>query len=332
MKIEKTLDQNTKIRDLTPQELTVGNNVMECCMGLKNGESVLIVTDLKEYTNAVIFFEAAKHITDKVKLISFSGMKENAQEPPEKITEEIRASDVAILITTHSLTHTKARHEGSRAKTRIATMPGITYEIIMRTLGEDYGKVAELSSKIANILTKSSTGRLTAEGGTDVSFSIKGRKAVADTGIFTKPGSMGNLPAGEAFIAPVDGTAQGVIVFDGSFDSIELNQPITAVVEDGIVVEVKGGKPAKILNKRLEAVGQAGRNIAELGIGTNLAAQLSSNLLEAEKVFGTCHVAMGNNATFGGTVDVPFHSDGVILSPTLKIDDILVLDRGSFRW
>ena len=332
MKIEKIVEQNSKIRSLTTRESEIGRNVMEQCMNVQPGEKVLIVTDPEEYNNAAIFFEAAKEFTDSVKLISFSGMRENAQEPPEEIVREIIAADVAILITKHSLSHTKGRLAGTKSKTRIATMPGITQEIIMRTLGVNYGEIAALSIKIANILTKSNNGKLTAEGGTDITFSIAGRAGIADTGLFVNPGAMGNLPAGEAFIAPLEGTTNGVIVFDGSFDAIELNQPIIAEIQDGKVVSIKGGKPADILKRRMEAVGEGSYNIAELGIGTNSAAELSSNLLEAEKVFGTVHVAMGNNITFGGTVEVPFHSDGVILSPTLKVDDILILDRGSFRW
>jgi len=332
MEIEKVVEQNSKIRSLTTQEYQIGRNVMEACMYVQPSEKVLIVTDPEEYKNAAIFFEAAKEFTDSVKLISFSGMHKNAQEPPPEIVQEIIAADVAILITKHSLTHTKGRLDGTKSKTRIATMPGITQEIIMRTLGVDYSEVAALSIKIANILTKSKKGKLTAEGGTDITFSIAGRAGIADTGLFVKKGAEGNLPAGEAFIAPLEGTTNGIIVFDGSFDAIELNQPIITEIQDGKVISIKGGKPADILKRRMDSAGEAAYNIAELGIGTNSAAELSSNLLEAEKVFGTVHVAMGSNITFGGTVSVPFHSDGVILSPTLKVDDILILDRGSFRW
>ena len=58
-------------------------------------------------------------------------------------------------------------------------------------------------------------------------------------------------------------------------------------------------------------------------------AELGNNLLEVEKVYGTCHIALGNNASFGGEVNVPFHSDGVILKPTTIIDTTsFIQDKG----
>jgi leucyl aminopeptidase (aminopeptidase T) len=59
------------------------------------------------------------------------------------------------------------------------------------------------------------------------------------------------------------------------------------------------------------------RNIAELGIGTNDRATRPDNILEAEKILGTVHIALGDNSGFGGTVSTPFHEDYVFYRPTL---------------
>ena len=78
----------------------------------------------------------------------------------------------------------------------------------------------------------------------------------------------------------------------------------------------------------LDKVGKKARNIAEFGIGTNDSARLSGILLEDEKVMGTVHLALGNNVTMGGSVNVPMHVDGVIKKPTVYLDGKLLMDKG----
>lgn len=331
MQIERVITSKTTLRALTPQENFAGRNVMGQCMSVRPDEQILIVTDQSKLeTEAAIFFEAAKQFSHNIKLIYFSGMTENAQEPPWELTEEMCNSNVVLLVTTYSLTHTRARERASQLGTRIASMPGITHEMIIRTLSIDYAEIAQLSKKIAARLTAGKNALLTAVNGTNVFFDLAGRTAIADTGLFTNPGDFGNLPAGEAFIAPREGKSEGIIVFDGCFANIILDRPIKILVEKGTVVDIQGGEAARLLNQRLSGIGKQGYNIAELGVGTNKMARLNSELLEVEKVFGTVHVALGNNATFGGEVDVPFHSDGVILKPSLQVDNKFVLKDGRF--
>jgi leucyl aminopeptidase (aminopeptidase T) len=79
----------------------------------------------------------------------------------------------------------------------------------------------------------------------------------------------------------------------------------------------------------MNLAGDKARVLCELGIGTNPAARLSPNVLEAEKVYGTCHVAFGDNSTFGGMNPVPFHTDCVIANPVVTIDKrVVVTGRG----
>jgi len=81
-------------------------------------------------------------------------------------------------------------------------------------------------------------------------------------------------------------------------------------------------KPARQRTRPARPTGAAcgGRAVAELGVGTNRLTRLSPNVLEAEKVYGTVHIALGNNTSYGGNINVPFHTDGVVKSPTLIID------------
>ncbi|MFZ8830027.1 MAG: aminopeptidase, partial [Candidatus Aenigmatarchaeota archaeon] len=82
------------------------------------------------------------------------------------------------------------------------------------------------------------------------------------------------------------------------------------------------------LEKIFRELGEKARQIAEFGIGTNPKAKIIGNILEDEKVFGTCHFALGNNVNFGGNNDVSFHLDGIIEKPTIIVDGKEIMRNG----
>ncbi len=174
------------------------------------------------------------------------------------------------------------------------------------------------------------TAWLTNPAGTNIKLSLFGRDAISDSGLIHNSGDFGNLPAGEAFIAPEENLSQGVIVFDGGFAEHLIDEPIKATVENGHAVKIEGGLGAKQLEITLNSLGKDSRNIAKLGIGTNKTCQVLSSILEIEKVFGTVHLALGSNLHFGGEVDIQYHADGIILKPTLTLDDKIIIKDGEF--
>lgn len=304
------------------------NNVYQTCFNLQPTESVLIVTDPSRSVLAGKFIDVVKKLTPKTELVSFDSMTENAQEPPENIALKMAKVDAVLLITTYSLSHTKARKTACKNGARIASMPGITEDIVIRTLSGDYSTIAKTSQAIAKSLQTTQKISITSPKGTNLNLAFSSKRpAIADTGLITKPGDFGNLPAGEAFIAPLEEKTNGVIVFDGAFANIDLDKPIKVVVKNGIDTSITGGKAAKILKSLLKKVGPKAKVVAELGIGTNPYCQLSPNTLEAEKVYGTCHLALGNNIGFGGKNNVPFHSDGIILNPTIAVDGKIIVSN-----
>jgi len=314
---------------LSDEEKRIGILVFEKSFEINNDESVLIVCDLEKRVEASVFFESAKRYASNLSCLIFDGMTENAQEPPEVICEAMKTSDIAILITSYSLSHTQARRAASATGARIASLPGITLEMMKRTLMTDPHALRGDSEKVAALLTAGDTVTITSSQGSNLSFSIRGRAGIPDTGIFSQPGAFGNLPAGEAFIPPVEGTANGLLIVDGAIADIELDVPVAIVITDGIATSVSGGKAARELTRRMNEAGDKARVLCELGIGTNPATRLSSNVLEAEKVYGTCHVAFGNNSTFGGTNSVLFHTDCVIAKPAVTVDNRVVVRNKS---
>ncbi|MDH5364125.1 MAG: aminopeptidase [Dehalococcoidia bacterium] len=303
--------------------------VVADCLGVKKSEEVLIIVDEKSRKIGKALFDAAKSLGAEAVLIEMIEREAHGSEPPRLVAEAMKSADVVIAPTSKSLTHTKARLEATKSGVRVASMPTITEELMSRTMSADYAKIKERSLKFRDLLSQGSEAHLTTPVGTDLTFSIAGREAIADTGILHEKGAFGNLPAGEAFIAPIEGKTSGIAVIDGSMASIGvIKTPIKMVVKDGYVTEISGEAEAKALSELLRDKGKEAKNIAELGIGTNEKATPSGSPLEDEKVMGTVHVAIGDNSTIGGKVKAPLHLDGIMKNPTLVIDGKTVIKDG----
>lgn len=231
--------------------------------------------------------------------------------------------------------------DGKKAMRAVWT-PGVTVDMMARTASIDYELLQKRCLMMQKYFENAKSVHITAPSGTDLTISVEGRKLLMDNGDFSKHGTGGNIPAGEVFISPVVGKTEGTIVYDGSMtfsdgDSI-LETPITCKLEKGFVTDIKGGTEARRLLKTIQEAevrpfflekekklpqGQAAiykkmaRNIGELGIGLNPAAQITGNMLEDEKAFNTCHFAIGQN--FDNDAPCLIHLDGVVKNPTITI-------------
>ncbi len=256
----------------------------------------------------------------------------HGEEPLEPIAVMWPKVDVFVAPTKYSLTHTQARKKATEAGARGATMPMISVDIFIGGMSIDYSVVKENCDKMLRALKGAKEIRVTSPLGTDIKFIVEGRNFIADTGILTERGAFGNLPAGEVFIAPIEGTANGVIVFDGAIAGIgTLKTPVKVTVKDGYAIKFEGGDEAKKLEKLLASVGKKEAfNIAEFGIGTNPGAKIVGNILMDEKVYKTIHIAFGDNSTIGGKVKAGIHIDGIITKPTVYVDRKIIIKDGEW--
>ncbi len=297
------------------------------CMGVKKREKVLIVTDPERRNIAEALFAANREVGAEVMAVQMLPRTRHGEEPPRIIAEVMKRADVIFAPTTYSLTHTQARKSANRAGTRIASMPGITTEM-MSTGGmtADFNEIARTIRRLSKIVKNSKKIHITTELGTDLTLSIAGRKWITDdNGICHKKGTFTNLPAGEIFIAPKEGTANGTLVIDGAILE-KLDTPARVTIKDGNAVEII--RALKVRNV-LDEVGKKARNVAEFGVGMNPASKIIGNVLEDEKKLGTVHIAFGDNSTFGGNVKCGVHIDGIILKPTVLLDDKkTILEKG----
>ena len=303
--------------------------IFKDCLHVKSGESILVVTDTeKENIGKAIFKKAIRDCLE-ANLIIIKPTGGHGKEPSLAISEAMKKSEVVICPTEYSLTHTQARKMACASGARVVTMPGITeYMFLKGAMTADYKELSSFTDRLTEILTKGKKARVEKDG-VVLEMSLENRRGISSNGQYFEAGSHGNLPTGEAYIAPVEKTANGRIVIDGSIAGIGLvSAPLEVIIEDGYAVDFIG--PDKKRLKKILGIKKEAMNIAELGIGTNPQAHLIGNILEDEKIYGTVHIAFGDNSTFGGNTRAGIHIDGIILDPFVYIDDKLVAKEGKF--
>jgi leucyl aminopeptidase (aminopeptidase T) len=251
-----------------------------------------------------------------------------AAEPPRAVAAAMLAVDIVVAPTIQSISHTEARRAATEAGVRIASMPGVTGDMLARVMGADLRSLRKRGASVGRALGAGAEARITCERGSDLRLGLEDRTAIVDAGALNMRGAFGNIPCGEAFIAPVEGTAEGTLVVDGSIAAIgRLDEPVRITIRDGHLTDASGPDGAQLMALLTEH-GVDGTNVAELGIGTNESAVLTGNLLEDEKMLGTAHVAFGASAAIGGAVQVPVHLDCVMLNPTVEVDGAAIVQSG----
>lgn len=239
---------------------------------------------------------------------------EHAREIVQTYRED--AARVIIALSNNSTSHTRYRALVCATGARFASLPHFDPDMFFSSMTVDWQVLADRTARLVAAVNRAEWIHVTTPNGTDMHICKQGRHAKGDDGLLTAPGSFGNLPAGEAYLAPLEGQSHGVMVVEWG-PTRKLDEPLRIKIEGGVVVGMEGTDRHRMRLEELFAANNACRNLAELGIGTNDKASRPDNVLEAEKILGTIHLALGDNTGFGGTVSAPFHEDYVFYHPTL---------------
>tara|TARA_Y100000813_G_scaffold195301_1_gene176893 strand:+ start:5204 stop:6352 length:1149 start_codon:yes stop_codon:yes gene_type:complete len=318
----------------------ISDMVVQTCMDIRRGENVLIVCDPTTSEIGQSLHIATQKRTDRVLLIVMPKSRHHGEEPPTPVAALMRQQQVVIAATKYSLTHTKAARQALKDGARIATMPGMTFELYTEGgMTADFQDVKRRISNIANVLRRRRIINVKSETGTDVTFEVNWRDwKLDDNGICNRPRMLTNLPAGKVFILPKEGTMNGTIVIDGSWDSTLIDEPVELIVENGTVIDVKGGSLAATIR---QSYGEVAKKLkakdresvwmtAEFGFGMNPSARLVGNVLEDEKRMGSCYFSIGDNSRLGGSSHAGIHVSGVLAKPTVWLDDTCLTESGKF--
>ncbi|MGE5848674.1 MAG: aminopeptidase [Candidatus Methylomirabilota bacterium] len=304
---------------------------------IKAGEKVLIVADTDTVTVAEALATAALEITPEVVTTVMVPVSVDGDEPPAIVAAALLAADVALVPVSYSISHSTATRNALKKGTRVLSLPAATPDQLVRGGAEaDFEKASPTVRKMGELLTAASTAHLTTPGGTDCRFDLSGRSGNAHDCILDRPGKFSAFPNIEANISPVDGTAEGTIVFDGSIPNLRigpLRVPVRCTVKQGSIVKVEGGPEADMIRKVWAEMGDAAvYNIAQLAIGLNPAIYMLTGVWAQDHgAFGTVHIGIGTSANLGGTTKAACHFDGMMYQPTLTLDGRVVLERGALR-
>jgi aminopeptidase len=301
--------------------------VVGACLGVKAGDDVVIVVDRTTQVLGDALRDAAAALGAEPVMTVMEPRTVDGEEPPAAVAAALAAARVFIAPTRRSLSHTRARKAASDAGARGATLPGVTEDMLARLMACDFPTMTARSRAVAELLTGAERAHVTCPRGSDFTVDLSGRTGIADDGDLSAAGAFGNLPCGEGFISPL--TGEGTLVA-ATLASLGIpDEPTRLTVREGRLADASGEWGARWAGL-MDAAGEQGRNLAELGVGTNERATLTGNILEDEKMLGTVHVAFGASAGIGGTVAVPVHLDCLIEHATLDVGETRVLDAGRF--
>ncbi len=345
-----------------PDKNTITQSVVDMLnvnLKFKAGEILLVVSDyprpedwinysylrLESMLERVIL---ARLVTDiarerfmdtQVRFHPFLATGMSGREPDGETASIMKGADVLLCLTEHSLSQTDARDAATKANVRIASMPTFDHEMFAPDgpMAVDYQQVSADCKKFADLLSAADQVVVKTAYGTELSFRLTGRFGQVDHGLMgDDPELWGNLPAGEAYVIPLEGTGEGQLVTLAGWYP-EMNEEMVLTFKKGLVVDLQGGGEigkhfSKLLNlKNNDELFRSRRNLAELGIGTNPNAHRPDNILEAEKIQGSVHIAIGDNIHMGGKVESDLHEDFVQPQADLYLDGAPVILQGVWQ-
>jgi hypothetical protein len=328
--------------------------IVRRCLGLEPGQDLVIFLDETTIETAVVLAEAADSlgVHPSLILVPISLQRRiphhtDLSLPAQGLAQQARGILNCVNPMPDCLSFRDRILETQwSARTRVGHMPGATLDVLNladveldRLIADCHaielamarGRTLELITFGPNATGDAGVHHLTVDiGGWE-------RLPVASDGVITD-GAWGNVPSGETYIAPVEGSAEGAVAITGSLPGrvLEPGEYLVLHFREGRLVQIEPehGPTARWLDEcqiqKAKARGDLNwSNLAEIGIGTNpKVTRLTGNMLFDEKAAGTAHVALGSNNFMGGWVVSAIHCDLVTIAPTILVDGIKILDRG----
>lgn len=301
-------------------------------LGVKAGERFTVVVDTRTDREVPEALAAAgRDLGANPNIVTIDALPRSGAEPPPDAALAMRTADVVLCAASTSLYHTAAKAIAQRAGARgDFNAPYRADAWRNGAMTADFFAIRKQAEFLAALWRGTREVRVTSPAGTDLRATVTGREPVAwRTGICLAPGEVSALPGGEVSLPPLEGTAEGIVVWERvASDLGELDEPVRIEVREGRAVDIQGGASAARLREIVATVRDAD-NIGEIGIGLNKEARIADEITEAKKSYGTVHIALGDSANeYGGTVECDVHLDGLVMAPTIAFDGREVVVAG----
>lgn len=294
---------------------------------IKKGEQVLLVTDRQKMPIAEALAHWCKKAGAETTTYLMTETLRPITGPTRLFTLMIEKAGVTLYLLDARIEEKPFR--GYMVQTagkhgRICMMPGITVDMMERLVNVDFKNLDVLGKKVIARLRNGKEVHVTNPLGTDIWFSVFGRKCLLDNGDISQKGKHGNLPAGEVYTAPVEKGFTGQVILSLIDDKVGRG---VMEFKDGVLIH-GSGKGVEAILKNIGS-DKTGRIIGEFGIGINKGAKICDNMLEAEKAFGTVHFAIGDSYGLGKNRS-QHHYDALVERATLAADGKEILKNGKF--
>lgn len=298
------------------------------CTGVREHERCLLVTDSRADPTVVEAMAVVlRTLGAEVSTVSSEPVALPGDEPSAAVQTAIARPEVDVIFELTSIFagSSRARRDACARGARYVTVPGLSWRTLRPggPFEADFAKLGEHARRLAARFDSASEFHLTSAAGTDLRGSFEGRAGRPLWGIVDQPGDYGAPPDIEVGAAPVEGSAEGTVVVDGSLlflSADQLGAPVTLRFKEGELADASGPESFRLLDALAQAEDERMTNLAEVSIGLNPFSRPGGSALELEGIVGGAHVALGNNVPYGGAVAARSHIDCALLAAELRLD------------
>ena len=323
-------------------------NALKLVLEASPNERLLVVCNEQKREIGEAFANGALALGVWTRLVVLKKQKEPRTEIPEVLQNVLEQKpDIYINLLDGNREETPFRiklikKETHDHKSRLGHCPGVTLDMLtegaLALTPEEHRTMQAHADKLMGTLKESAVVEVSSPVGTHLTLSVVGRPFFTDTKLDWDTMKWMNLPTGEVIVAPVEDSLIGTLVCDMAVGGIgKLRKPIHVAVKNGKVVAVDSGDENQLRRvKETFETDEWADVVGEFAFGINPKARFVDEFLEAEKLFGTVHVAFGANTDMpGGKNPSRNHMDLLISEPTVKVTSktgrtITVLENGRF--
>src|SRR3954465_1099080 len=215
----------------------VAVRVVRDYLGTQAGERFVLVTDdavSVEIYEAIL--QAARDCDVDPLHARIGTRRTSGEEPPAPVVAALVGADVFLCIASKSIYHTAAKGIAQQSGTRgCFNAPADIGAWTEGAMTADYSAIRALAERPAAGWGGGRLVRVTSRAGADIPVSREGREPRGwYTGIVRNPGEISAFPGGGVSFPPVEGSSNGVIVFERVMTDLgRIAEPITISVEDG---------------------------------------------------------------------------------------------------
>ncbi|MBS1888000.1 MAG: hypothetical protein JSU06_12515 [Actinobacteria bacterium] len=298
------------------------------CAGVQPREQCLLITDSRADQSVVEAMAVVlRTLGAEVAVVSSEPVELPGDEPPAPVRGAMSdpGVDVIFELTSIFAGSSQARRDACERGARYITVPGLSWRTLRPggPFEADFAALGEHARRLGERFDAASEFHLVSAAGTDLRGSFEGRAGRPLWGIVDRPGGYGAPPDIEVGSAPVEGSAEGTVVVDGSLlflSGDQLGAAVTLRFRGGELVDASGPEAFRLVDAIEAAADERMTNLAEVSIGLNPFSRPGGSALELEGIVGGAHVALGNNVPYGGSVAARSHIDCVMLAAELRLD------------